>query len=106
MEKKNNLGKKIIKGDFFDANKLIYNRKIIGFIASISIISILSSHSADDKVYRILKLQKDVREFKSEFVDVRTQLMGSRLSSKLQEEVKVLGLFNSTAPPQVISIED
>ncbi|MCK5781519.1 MAG: S-adenosyl-methyltransferase [Flavobacteriales bacterium] len=95
----------IVSGNLFDADVLIENWKVISFSILLILMTIVSSHTADEKVYEISKLQKEVRELKSEFVDVRTQLMNSRMGSNLQEKVKNIGLESSTTPPQVITVK-
>jgi len=95
----------LVKGKLFDANILIDNYKVIIFVVFLALVTILSSHAMDTKVYKISRLQKDVRELKSEFVSVRTQLMNNRMGSKLQEKVKKMGLEASTTPPQIIIVE-
>ena len=95
----------IVKGGFFNSNFLFDNYKLIFLLVSIAMVSIVSSHSTDKKIYKIRKLELEVRELKSEFVSVRTNLMNARMGSNLQEKVKALGLKSSTTPPFVISIE-
>ena len=95
----------IVKGDFLNSNFILDNIKPIFLLVSIAIISIISSHSIDNKSYKIRKLEIELRELKSEFVSVRTNLMNARLGSNLQEKVKKLGLESSTTPPQVIKVE-
>lgn len=95
----------IVKGGFFNSNFLFDNYKLILLLVSIALVSIVSSHSTDTKIYKIRKLELEVRELKSEFVSVRTNLMNARMGSNLQEKVKALGLESSTIPPFVIKVE-
>ena len=95
----------IVKGNFFNSNFILENIKPISLLVAIAFISIISSHSIDNKSYKIRKLELEVRELKSEFVSVRTNLMNARMGSNLQEKVKKIGLESSTTPPQVIRVE-
>jgi len=95
----------IVKGKLFDKDFIFENYKIISFLVALAFISAYSSHSVDKKIYKVTKLQKEVREVKSEFVSVRTQLMNSRMGSSMQEKVKGIGLESSTVPPQVIRVK-
>lgn len=95
-----------VKGKWVDASVLLDNHKLIMFLMFLALASILSSHMMDTKIYETSRLQRDVRELKSEFVSVRTELMNSRMSSHLQEKVKEIGLEVSTTPPQVIIVND
>ena len=65
---------------------------------------ISSSHSADKKVHRIAKLSNEVKELKSEYVDVRMKLMQSRMESKIITAMVARGLTPSETPPQQIKI--
>lgn len=95
----------LLKGKLFDASFIFENYKIISFFVALAFVSAYSSHSVDKKIYHVTKLQKDVRELKSEFVSVRTELMNSRMGSSMQEKVKDLGLESSTVPPQIIKVK-
>ncbi|MCK5907464.1 MAG: S-adenosyl-methyltransferase [Flavobacteriales bacterium] len=102
--KDQNIGS-IVKGNFFNSNFIFENIRPILLLVIIAFISIISSHSIDTKIYKIRKLELEVRELKSEFVSVRTSLMNARMGSNLQKKVKALGLESSTTPPHVIRIE-
>jgi len=105
MENKDqNIGS-IVKGNFFNSNFIFENIKPIFLFVLIAFISIISSHSIDNKAYKISKLESEVRELKSEFVSVRTSLMNARMGSNLQEKVKAIGLESSTTPPHVIRVK-
>jgi hypothetical protein len=65
---------------------------------------IASSHSADKKVHRIAELSNDVKELKSEYVDVRMKLMQTKLESRIIKAMAARGLQPSVTPPQKIRI--
>lgn len=65
---------------------------------------IASSHSADRKVHQISKLNAEVKELKSEYVDIRMMLMQSRMESKIIAAMEDQGLQPSTTPPKRIRI--
>jgi hypothetical protein len=96
---------KLVKGGLFNSNFLFDNYKPILLFVCIALVSIVSSHSTDTKSYKIKKLELELRELKSEFVSVRTNLMNARMGSNLQEKVKKIGMEASTTPPHVIRIE-
>ena len=66
---------------------------------------IASSHSADKKVHQISKLSNDVKELKSEYVDVRMKLMQAKMESKIIISMENRGLYPSELPPQIIKIK-
>ncbi len=65
---------------------------------------IASSHSADRKVHQISKLNAQVKELKSEYVDVRMGLMQSKMESRIIKTMEDKGLQSSSTPPKRIKI--
>lgn len=65
---------------------------------------IASSHSADKKVHKIAQLNNDVKELKSEYLDVRMILMRSKMESEIIASMSKRGLQPSITPPQKILI--
>lgn len=80
------------------------NWRFIIFLSVLALIMIASSHSADKKVHRIAQLINDVKELKSEYVDVRMTLMQAKLESKIIKTMEKRGLKPSLMPPQKIKI--
>ncbi len=80
------------------------NWRFIIFLSVLALIMIASSHSADKKVHRIAQLNNDVKELKSEYVDVRMTLMQAKLESKIIKAMEKRGLKPSLMPPQKIKI--
>ena len=94
----------IIKGKFLVSDDALKNWRFIVFLSFLALIMISSSHSADKKVHRIAKLSNEVKELKSEYVDVRMKLMQSRMESKIINAMVGRGLTPSETPPQKIKI--
>ena len=66
---------------------------------------IASSHSADKKVHEIAKLNNEVKELRSAFVDGRKKLMGIKMESSVIQEMKQKGLSPSLIPPKKIKVK-
>lgn len=94
----------IIKGRFLVSDDAFKNWRFIIFLSALALIMIGSSHSADKKVHEIARLSDDVKEMKSEYVDVRMQLMQAKMESKIINAMERRGLFPSITPPQKIII--
>lgn len=94
----------IIRGKFLVSEGAIKNWPFILFLSILALIMIGSSHSADKKVYRISKLNVEVKELKSEYVDMRIKLMNSKMESRLISTMAEEGLMPSTTPPKRIRI--
>ncbi|MFC2426722.1 FtsL-like putative cell division protein [Capnocytophaga leadbetteri] len=97
--------KNILRGKFLvegkEANR---NWLFICFVFSLALIVIASSHIVDKKVHQIAKLNEEVNELKSEFVDVRSRLQRVRLESSLLEQLESKGLKQPEKPPQKIKV--
>ncbi len=69
----------IIKGRFLVSDDAFKNWRFIIFLSALALVMIGSSHSADKKVHEIARLSDDVKELKSEYVDVRMQIMQEKM---------------------------
>lgn len=94
----------IVKGKFLVSDDAFKNWRFIIFMSVLALIMIASSHSADKKVHRIAQLNNQVKELKSEYVDVRMRLMQTKMESKIITAMAQRGLEPSVTPPQKIRI--
>jgi len=94
----------ILKGTFLVSDGAFKNWRFIIFLSLLALVMIASSHSADKKVHRIAQLNNDVKELKSEYLDVRMILMRSKMESKIISAMAERGLEPSITPPQKILI--
>lgn len=94
----------LIKGKFLVNDDSLKNWRLILFVSFLALFMIGSSHSADKKVHKIARLNTEVKELKSEYVDIRMQLMQSRMESKILAIMESHGLQTSTTPPKKIKI--
>ena len=95
----------IIKGKFLVSDDAFKNWRFIIFLSCLALMMIASSHQADKKVHNIARLNNEVKELKSEYVDVRMQLMQSKMESKIIKAMENRGLFPSEIQPQKIIIK-
>ena len=94
----------IIKGKFLVNDDALKNWRFIIFLSFLALVMIASSHSADKKVHQIAKLSNQVKELKSEYVDIRMKLMQSKMESKIISAMSERGLVPSETAPQKIKI--
>jgi hypothetical protein len=95
----------LLKGKFLISDEAFKNWRFIIFLSVLALIMIASSHSADKKVHYIAKLNNDVKELKSEYVDVRMKLMQAKMETKIINAMETRGLYPSVLPPQKIMIK-
>ncbi len=94
----------IIKGKFLVSDDALKNWRFIVFLSLLALIMIGSSHTADKKVHQISKLNAQVKELKSEYVDIRMRLMQSKMESRIISALENKGLQPSSTPPKRIRI--
>lgn len=96
----------ILKGKFLVSNDAFNNWRFILFCTLLAIIMIGSSHSAERKVHEIARLNDHVRELRSEFVDMRSNLMRLKMESTISRRMAGRGIKPSEVPPTKIVIKE
>ncbi len=95
----------ILKGKFLVSGDAPKNWLFIIFASFLATIMIASSHSADKKVHRLAALNEEVKELRSEFVDMRSDVQRLKLESTIRETVADEGLIPSDTPPKKIKVK-
>ncbi len=94
----------IVKGTFLVSDDALKNWRFIIFLSILALVMIGSSHTADKKVHKIAQLSNDVKELKSEYLDVRKLLTQTKMESRITLAMSQRGLQPSETPPQKIRI--
>jgi len=81
------------------------NWLFIIFASFLATVMIASSHSADRKVHHVAALNEEVKELKSEFVDIRSDVQRLKLESKITEILEADDLYPSEIPPKKIKVK-
>jgi len=95
----------ILKGKFLIADDAMKNWRMLLFLSFLAIIMIASSHNAERKVHKIAKLNDEVRELRTQFVDGRTELMRLKMESSVVQKMIEKGIKRPTRPPQKIIVK-
>lgn len=95
----------ILKGTFLVSDDSFKNWRKILFISGLAIVMIASSHRADKKVHDIARLNNEVKEMRSAFVDGRSRLMRLKMESAIVVKMKEKGLAPSVEPPRKIKVK-
>ena len=66
---------------------------------------ISSAHSADRKVHTIAKINNEVKELKSVFVEARSEVMKVKMESKMVQAMAGKELKQSEIPPYKIVVK-
>ena len=92
--------------DYLAGKDSFKNWKMLLFISLLLMTSIYSSHSADQKIFFITELNKEVNSLNSISVSTKVDLMNVKIESKVISKLKDNGFKNSDNPPTKIIIID
>ncbi len=81
------------------------NWMFIIYASFLATVMIASSHSADKKVHQVAALNEEVRELRSEFVDMRSDVQRLKLESTEMQVVEEKGLAAPETPPKKIKVK-
>lgn len=95
----------ILKGTFLVSDDSFKNWRVILWISALAIIMIASSHSADKKVYEIARLNNEVKELRSAFMEGRSKHMRLKMESAVVHKMKDKGIVSSLIPPKKIKVK-
>ncbi len=95
----------ILKGKFLVSGDAPKNWLFIIFVSFLATVMIGSSHSADKKVHRIAALNEEVKELRSQFVDIHKDVQRLKLESTITETVAANALYPSEEPPRKIRVK-
>ena len=92
--------------DFLSGKDSRKNWKMLMFISVLIMITIYSSHSADQKVFKISELSKEVNNLNNVSVSTKIDLMNVKMESKVTSKLNSQDLYPSNNPPLKIIIID
>lgn len=95
----------VLKGKFLVSGDAPKNWLFIIFASFLAVVMISSSHSADQKVHKIAALNEEVKELRSAFVEVRSDVQQLKLESTILAAVAEKGLAPSEEPPKKIKVK-
>ena len=92
--------------DFLAGKDTRKNWKMLMFISVLIMITIYSSHSADQKVFKISELNKEVNNLNNVSVSTKIDLMNVKMESKVTSKLSSQGFYPSNNQPVKIIIID
>lgn len=95
----------ILKGTFLVSDDSFKNWRGILFVFALAFVMIASSHRADKKVHEIARLNNEVKELRSAFVDGRSRLMRLKMESSVVNKMALKGLAPSEIPPRKVKVK-
>ena len=92
--------------DFLAGKDSLKNWRMLLFVSVLLMFTIYSSHSADQKIFLITKLNKEVNTLNSISVSTKLDLMNVKMESKVTSRLKDNGLSISKYQPIKLIIKD
>lgn len=85
--------------EFLIKDDALKNWRMLLFLSLLALIVIASGHSADKKIYEIARLNAEIKEVKSEFVETRAALMRLKMETRVTQQLASRVVGPATAPP-------
>ena len=95
----------ILKGKFLISDGAFNHWAFIVFCALLAVIMIASSHSSERKVFQVAELNQQLRELRSEFVDIRKTVMQKKMESNVAKKMEKRFIGLSDKRPYKITIK-
>ena len=95
----------ILKGTFLVSDGAFKNWRLILFFLALAVLMIASSHTTDRKVHNIARLNEQVKELRSSYVETRALLMEFKMESVIRKRLMSKGIKASFDPPFKIIIK-
>lgn len=96
----------ILGGGFLTNEKTAKNLPFLLFLAFLGIIYIGNSYTAEKKIRRIEKLQKELKELRYDHIYTKSKLMSKSRQSEVAESLSDEGIKESRTPPAKIYLEE
>jgi hypothetical protein len=94
----------ILKARFLVNEDASRNWKFIVFLIFLAMLMINNIHRYEKQVFRTLEVAKEVKEYRSEFVDRRSELMKLKMESTISSKMEQRGIVPSSVPPKKIKV--
>lgn len=98
----------VMSGDIFGSEQLIKHLPYLGFLVLLGLVYIGIGYSAEDSVRQINKDKAELKEMRSEYITIKSDLMYATKQSELIKILheKGLTLEESFQPPKKIEITE
>ena len=104
----NRIGRRIVSvldGSFLTKENVTDNIPYLAFLFALGVLYISNSYYAEKNLRDNAKLTRQLKELKSEFITVRSELMFVSKQSEVAKAVSQKGLYESVVPPKKIIVE-
>lgn len=95
----------VLDGSFLTRDNVVNNVPFLLFLFGIGIFYIGNSHFAEGTVIEMEKLNRELKELRSDFISTRSELMFASKQSEVAKAVAPMGIYESVVPPKKIVIK-
>ncbi len=96
----------VLDGSFLTRDTVLNNIPFLLFLFGIGILYIGNSHFAESSVITMNKLNRELKELRSDFISTRSELMFVSKQSEVAKAVESMGIYESVVPPKKIVITE
>jgi hypothetical protein len=94
----------VLDGSFLTRDNVLNNIPFLLFLFGIGIFYIGNSHYGEGTVIGMERLNREIKELRSEFISTRSELMFVSKQSEVAKSVAGMGIYESVVPPKKIVI--
>lgn len=95
----------VFSGTFLSNDNVLKHIPFILFLSVIAILYIANGYWADDKVRQVNKLNAQIKDYRSEYISTKSDLMFISKQSEVAKAVEKLGLKEPIVPPMKIVVD-
>ncbi len=91
-------------GNFLTRDTVLNNIPYLMFLFGLGILYIGNSHFSESSVIRESRLNRELKELRSDFISTRSELMFVSKQSEVAKAVEPMGIYESVVPPKKIIV--
>ncbi len=97
----------VLNGNVLAREEVVRHLPFLFFLVGLALLYIANGYVAEDTVRSMNKMDAEIKELRSEFITIKSDLMYTTKQSELVDIIqeKGLGLKESFAPPQKLVVE-
>lgn len=95
----------VITGDFMKKDKVLRSLPFLFFLTFLGICYIANGYYAEKTIRELYKTNVDVKELRSEYITIKSELEIMKQQSQIALIIKGMGLKESTTPPKKIVVK-
>jgi len=95
----------VFSGTFLSSDKSLKNLPFILFLGFMAVLYISYNYYADDHIRKENRLMKEIKEYRSEFISTKSDLMFASKQSEVAKAAESTGLKQPVVPPTKILVD-